>query len=384
MRIPYLDLKATTESFGGEIERRVAEVVSSGRYLLGAECEAFEREYADWLGCAHTVACGNGLDALTLIFRAYLERGDMVPGDEVIVPANTFVASVLAVSRNGLVPVMVEPSEQTYEIDACRIERAITSRTRAILLVHLYGRCAYTGRIGEICRRNNLLVVEDNAQAHGCLFFPDNGGVPQRTGSIGHAAGHSFYPGKNLGALGDAGAVTTDDAGFASLVRSLANYGSARKYVFDHEGSNSRMDEVQAAALRVKLRRLDADNERRIKLAERYAAGISNPLIRLPELGRRGGNVYHIYPVMTAYRDELQKYLVEKGIGTIIHYPIPPHRQRCYAGKGILHMPEPPCITDMLAARELSIPLNTNMTDAEADYVIEALNAFRPTNIEVV
>lgn len=376
MKIPYLDLKQTTLSFGGEIERRVAEVVSSGRYLLGENVAAFEREYAEYIGTEQTIACGNGLDALTLIFRALMLQGKLQPGDEVIVPANTFVASVLAISRNGLVPVMVEPSPTDYELDASRMETAISSRTRAILLVHLYGHCAYNEEIEEISHRYNLIVVEDNAQSHGAFHFPESGGAPRRTGSLGFAAGHSFYPGKNLGALGDAGAVTTSDAEFADLVRALANYGSSKKYVFDYEGRNSRMDEIHAATLRVKLRRLDADNLRRIEIARRYNEEIKNPLLTLPPFGEPGSNVYHIYPVMTERRDALKEYLDEKEIGTIIHYPIPPHLQKCYKDRGILRMPEPPVISERLAREELSIPLNTNMTDAEVQYVIDSLNSF--------
>lgn len=377
MKIPYLDLKQTTASFAGEIEKRVAEVVTSGRYLLGENVAAFEREYSDYIGTARAVACGNGLDALTLIFRALLLQGRLDPGDEVIVPANTFVASVLSISRNGLVPVMVEPSPTDYELDASRIEKAISSHTRAILLVHLYGRCAYNSAIEDISRRYNLIVVEDNAQSHGAFYFPEPGMAPRRTGSLGFAAAHSFYPGKNLGALGDAGAITTSDTDFADLVRALANYGSSKKYVFDYEGRNSRMDEIHAAALRVKLSRLDADNLRRIGIARRYNNDIRNPLIALPPFGESGSNVYHIYPVMSERRDALKDFLDEKGIGTIIHYPIPPHLQKCYKDRGILRMPEPPVISERLARQELSIPLNVNMTDAEVKYVVDTLNEFK-------
>jgi dTDP-4-amino-4,6-dideoxygalactose transaminase len=381
MKVPYLDLKATTESFHGELEATASRIVSGGRYLLGEECAAFEREYADFIGVRNTVCCGNGLDALTLIYRAYIERGDMAPGDEVIVPANTFVASILAISENGLVPVLVEPSAATYEIDPDKIEQAITGKTRGILIVHLYGLCAWNEKIADVCRRHNLIVTEDNAQAHGCKFFPSDGAEPVRTGSIGHSAGHSFYPGKNLGALGDAGAVTTNDDEFATLIRSLANYGSSRKYVFQYEGRNSRMDELQAAILRVKLQRLDADNTVRMDIAKLYAERINNEWIKLPILAPRETNVYHIYPVMTEHRDRLQEYLNEKGIGTIIHYPIPPHKQACYAGKGILNMPEPPAITERLSAQELSIPLNPNMTPEQIEYVVATINEFQPTDL---
>ena len=370
MKIPYLDLKKVTASFGGEIELAVARAVASGWYILGGEAEAFEREFAAYIGTEHCVGTGNGLDALTLIFRAYMELGRLRPGDEVIVPANTFIASVLAVSECGLVPVLVEPDPETLNLDPERIEVAITERTRAVLLVHLYGRNAYTEKIGDICRRHGLLLVEDNAQAHGCLYDG------RKTGSLGDAAGHSFYPGKNLGALGDAGAVTTDDAELAAMVRRLANYGSERKYVFCSIGRNSRLDEIQAAALRVKLPRLDADNERRKEIGERYIREISNPQIELPRVEDRDSHVFHIFPVLSERRDELQAYLAERGIRTLIHYPIPPHRQECYEKSGGLRYEGSLPITDRIHRSELSLPLSPILTDAEATHIIDAVNAF--------
>ncbi len=369
--IPYLDLGKVTASFGGEIERAVERVVKSGWYLLGKETASFEREYADYLGAKHCVGTGNGLDALTLIYRAYIELGRLRPGDEVIVPANTFVASILAISENNLVPVLVEPDPETLNLDPERIEEAITPRTKAIMLVHLYGRNAYTEKIGEICRRHNFLLIEDNAQAHGCLY------EGRRTGTFGDAAGHSFYPGKNLGALGDAGAVTTDDAELAGTVRKLANYGSARKYVFESIGRNSRLDEVQAAVLRTKLPRLDADNNRRKDIAARYMAEISNPAVKLPKVSDRDSHVFHIFPLLCERRDELQAYLDLQGIKTLIHYPIPPHQQECYRRSGELVYEGELPVTCMIHRQELSLPLSQVMTDKEVDRVIAAVNSFK-------
>ena len=276
--IKFLDLQKVTALHGAEINEAVSRVVNGGWYLQGEENRRFEADYSAYIGTRYTVGCGNGLDALIWIFRAYIEMGVMKPGDEVIVPANTYIASILAITENGLKPVLVEPSIDTYQIDDRLIEAAITDKTRAILIVHLYGQCAYTDRIGELCRKYNLKLVEDNAQAHGCRF----GG--RRTGSLGDAAGHSFYPGKNLGALGDAGAVTTDDKELADTIRSLANYGSTRKYVFKYKGRNSRLDEIQAAVLDVKLKHLDEDNLRRRKVAQYYIENIKNPDIVLPKV----------------------------------------------------------------------------------------------------
>lgn len=257
--IPFLDLKTINNRHSDEIMEAVNRVAESGWYILGEECRQFESEYARFIGTHHAIGCGNGLDALTLILRAYRELGIINPGDEVIVPANTYIATILAISENGLKPVLVEPDPRTLQIDPDKIEEAITSRCRAIMIVHLYGRCAYTDKIGDICKRHDLLLIEDNAQAHGCLFNK------RRTGSLGNAAAHSFYPGKNLGAIGDGGAVTTDDTALAETVRALANYGSDKKYIFPMKGINSRLDEIQAAVLRVKLKYLDADNFHRKK-----------------------------------------------------------------------------------------------------------------------
>ncbi|MCM1109701.1 MAG: DegT/DnrJ/EryC1/StrS family aminotransferase [Clostridium sp.] len=365
--IKFLDLQKVTASHAREIDRAVARVTTSGWYLQGEENERFEKNYARYIGCSEAVGCGNGLDALIWIFRAYIEMGVMSPGDEVIVPANTFIASILAISENGLVPVLVEPDPLTFQIDPSRIEEAVTPRTRALLIVHLYGQCAYTGQISDICRRHGLRLVEDNAQAHGCLFEGR-----RRTGSLGDAAGHSFYPGKNLGALGDAGAVTTDDPDLARTVRSLANYGSTRKYVFRYRGRNSRLDEIQAAVLDAKLKFLDADNDRRKDVARMYIDGIVNPAITLPRVPDRDANVFHIFPVMTLRRDQFQKYLSDNGIQTIIHYPVPPHRQECYRELSSLSLP----ITERIAAQELSLPISPVIDDNEVREVIRLVNAW--------
>lgn len=371
----YLPLKTINARHADEIHAAVSRVLDSGRYLQGEAVRQFETDYARYIGTAHCVGCGNGLDALTLILRAYISMGVMSEGDEVIVPANTFIASLLAVTRCRLRPVLVDASIDTCQINDLLIERAITPRTRAIMIVHLYGRCAYTARIGSICRRHNLRLIEDNAQAHGCTF------EGKHTGSLGDAAGHSFYPGKNLGALGDGGAVTTDDAVLADTVRSLANYGSTRKYVFDHQGVNSRLDELQAAVLSVKLRYLDEDNRRRKAIARYYEDNICNSLLTVTRCAERD-NVYHIFPVLCPRRDELQLFLAEHGIETIIHYPIPPYRQRCYeqlalegsaANNGSSAFP----VSDRIHREELSLPLHQALTDDEAQYIVKTLNDFR-------
>lgn len=366
--VKYLDLKAVTAQHGEEINKAVDEVVNGGWYLQGEAIARFEADYAKYIGTKYCVTCANGLDALTLILRAYIEMGLMNRGDEVIVPANTYIASILAITENGLKPVMVEPDIDTLQIDDELIEQAITSRTRAIMIVHLYGRCAYTDRIGEICRLHNLKLIEDNAQAHGCRFADG-----KMTGSLGDAAGHSFYPGKNLGALGDAGAVTTDDEELAKAIRAIANYGSSRKYVFDYCGRNSRMDEIQAAVLDVKLRYLEEDNARRREIALRYIQGMSNSEVNIPSLDFWQNSVFHIFPVLCPSRAGLQQYLTDCGIQTVIHYPIPPHKQKCYEDWNTLSFP----ITEQIHQQELSLPCNQVLTEADVDYVINCINEYR-------
>lgn len=367
--VGYLELNRITALHGGEIAEAVRKTVESGWYLHGEETEAFEREYAEYIGTNHCIGCGNGLDALTLIFRAYKEMNILNDGDEVIVPANTFIASILSITENNLVPVFVEPDINTLQIDETKIENAITSRTRAILLVHLYGRCAYSDTIGDICKRHDLKLIEDNAQAHGCLCQNSYVYSNKHTGSIGDAAGHSFYPGKNLGALGDAGAITTNDDEFADTIRSLGNYGSSKKYVFDYCGRNSRIDEIQSAVLRIKLRYLDEDNKRRKEIANRYEKEINLPDLRITPNGNRD-NVYHIFPVFSPYRDKLQEQLLLSGIQTMIHYPIPPHRQKCYSKFASLQLP----ITERIHREELSLPCHPAMTYNEVSQVINAVN----------
>lgn len=370
--IKFLDLKKINASFEPEISGAISRVLDSGWYLLGKETSDFESEYSSYIGTEHAVGCGNGLDALTLILRAYKELGVMQDGDEVIVPANTYIASILAVTENRLKAVLVEPSPDTLQIDASRIESTITPRTRAVMIVHLYGKCAFTEDIKEITGRYGLKLIEDNAQAHGCEF------KGCKTGALGDAAGHSFYPGKNLGALGDGGMVTTDSKELADMVRKLANYGSSVKYVFDNCGRNSRLDEIQAAILRVKLSRLDKDNERRKEIAGRYSEEITNPLIHiLNGLGEdRCGNVYHVFPIFCKYRDVLSAYLKENGIQTLIHYPVAPHRQECYKDNEMIVLPDSLEITDRIHHEELSLPISPVMTEEEVTAVINAVNSF--------
>ena len=372
IEVPFLSLKDVTNMHGEEIREAARRVIDSGWYLQGKENELFEQHYADYIGTKYCIGCANGLDALIWIWRAYIELGVMQPGDEVILPANTYIATHLGITENGLVPVCVEPDPRTLEIDDSLIEAAITPRTKAICIVHLYGRCACTQKIFDLCEKYNLKLVEDNAQAHGCRFND------KRTGSLGDAAGHSFYPGKNLGALGDAGAVTTNDPELAAAVRALANYGSQRKYVFKYAGRNSRLDEIQAAILDVKLKYLDEDIAKRQEVAAYYYDHISNPLIELPVRLDDAQNVYHLFPIIVkdGKRDALHDYLAEKGIGTVIHYPIAPHKQECYARESwnIPQLSLP--ITEFLADAELSMPISPCMTKEQMEWVVECINKF--------
>lgn len=363
MNIKYLELKRITDMHGEEIRRAVDDVVCSGWYLQGTSVKAFEEQYAEYIDTRHCVSCGNGLDALRLMLRGYIELGKLKEGDEVIVPANTYIATILAITDCRLVPVLVEPNIDTLQIDDSLIEQYISERTRAVMIVHLYGRCAMTERIADICRRHNLLLFEDNAQAHGCTF------QGRHTGSLGNAAAHSFYPGKNLGALGDAGAVTTNDDELAAIVRAIANYGSAKKYVFDYQGLNSRMDEIHAAVLSVKLKYLDEDNNRRKQIAHYYINNINNPEVRMMKEDDTD-NVRHIFPILSPHRDTLQQHLLAEGVATMIHYPIPPHRQKCYPQFAHLQLP----ITDLIHQQELSLPCHQAMTDEEVEWVVKAIS----------
>lgn len=374
MIIPFLSLRDVTALHGTEINEAVNRVVNSGWYLQGKENEQFEKHYSEFIGCEHTIGCANGLDALIWIFRAYIEMGVMHPGDEVIVPANTYIATILAITENNLVPVLVEPKYNTLEIDEDLIEERITERTKAIAIVHLYGRIAYTEKIGDLCKKYNLKLIEDCAQSHGCEYI--DGRV---TGNIGDAAGHSFYPGKNLGALGDGGAVTTNDSKLAAAVRALANYGSQRKYVFKYAGRNSRLDEIQAAVLDVKLKYLKEDNAHRKEVAHYYYEHISNSLISLPDFLPDNQNVYHLFPIIVKgrdNRDRLHDYLEERGVGTVCHYPIAPHKQECYANMSwntpLLSLP----ITEQLADEELSLPIGPSIKMEDVETIVKLINEF--------
>lgn len=365
--VKFLDLQGVSQKYSDEIRVAVQRVIDSGWYLQGMENKYFEKNYSKYIGTKCTIGCANGLDALIWIFRAYIELGVMQPGDEVIVPANTYIASILAITENGLKPVLIEPNLKTYQIDDTRIEKAITSKTKAVLIVHLYGQCAYTSRIETLCEKYHLKLVEDNAQAHGCKYHG------KRTGSLGDAAGHSFYPGKNLGALGDAGAVTTNDKALSDVIRALANYGSRKKYIFEYTGRNSRLDEIQAAVLNVKLKHLDEDIERRKQVARHYMDNITNSQIVLPVIEDWDAHVFHLFPIRCQRRDELQRYLIENEIQTIIHYPIPPHKQECYKEWNMLSFP----ITERIHREELSLPMSPVMDVNEIEKVVDVINAWK-------
>ena len=365
--IPFLSLKDVTALHGTEINEAVTRVVNNGWYLQGKENERFEENYSKFIGTKYTIGCANGLDALIWIFRAYIEMGIMQPGDEVIVPANTYIATILAITENGLKPILVEPKLNTLQLDEDRIEEVITPRTKAIALVHLYGRLAWKQKIADICKKYNLKLVEDNAQAHGCLTADGH-----MTGSLGDVAGHSFYPGKNLGALGDGGAVTTDDEELAKTIRALANYGSQQKYVFKYTGRNSRLDEIQAAVLDVKLKYLIEDNAHRKEVAKYYIENIKNPLISLPDTLPYESNAFYLFPILCEKRDELHDYLEQNGVGTVIHYPIPPHKQDCYKEWNNLSLP----ITEYIADHELSLPIGPAIENKDVKSIVDLINEF--------
>lgn len=374
MKVPFLSLRDISAKYKSELHEAVLRVVDSGWYLQGKESNTFEQHYAEYIGTKYCIGCANGLDALILIFRAYMELGVLNPGDEVIAPANTYIATILSITENGLVPKLVEPNPNTLEIDDTLIESAITPKTKAITIVHLYGRNAYTERIGKLCEKYNLKLIEDCAQSHGCKSVDG-----KMTGSIGDVAGHSFYPGKNLGALGDGGAVTTNDSVLADTVRALANYGSHKKYVFRYEGRNSRLDELQAAILDVKLRHLDEDNSMRQHIAEYYYKYICNPSITLPKFLPHAENVYHIFPIMVSgkgNRDRLRDYLAGHNIGTMCHYPIAPHKQECYS-KAVWNTPQLSLpITERIADEELSLPISPCIAKEQIEYVVEVMNGW--------
>lgn len=365
--IPFLDLHKINKPYEDRFQQKLKEFLDKGWYIMGDEVRLFEKNFALYCGTKHCIGVGNGLDALTLIFKAYIQLGKLHKGDEVIVPANTYIASILAIFQADLVPVLVEPKIETYNINPDLIADKITSKTKAILAVHLYGQLVEMNAISAIAKQNNLLVVEDAAQAHGAMnteYF--------KAGNLSDAAGFSFYPGKNLGALGDAGAVTTNDDELAKTIFLLRNYGSETKYQNDFIGVNSRLDELQAAFLNVKLPYLDSDNDKRKVIANRYLSTIKNTKIVLPEFNGSSHHVFHLFVIRTEKREALQKYLKENGIETLIHYPIPPHRQKALSGWNDLSFP----ITEKLHREVLSIPISPVMTMEEVDFVVSILNDY--------
>lgn len=367
-RIPFLDLKAINRSFEPELTIAARRVIDSGSYIRSEEVRRFEDDFASFIGTRHCVGVGNGYDALRLIFKAWLVMGALQEGDEVLVPANTYIASILPVVENRLRPVFVEPESGTMNIDAEALEACVTPRTRALMVVHLYGRNAITPELLAFAKERNLRVIEDNAQAAGCM------GPGGRTGSLGDAAAHSFYPTKNLGALGDGGAVTTDDDDLAGMVRTLANYGSAHPGHNDVPGVNSRLDEIQAAMLRVKLGRLDEDNEKRRHTARYYFSNMTNDRIALPVMPQHpSGHVWHLFVIRSPQRDRLRHYLNERGIETMIHYPVPPHRQGAFGGTPAQPLP----VTEKIHDEVLSLPLHPLLRDDEVTRIAESVSAFR-------
>jgi len=364
--IKFLDLKKLNAQYEQELKEAAVRVIDSGWYLIGKELEGFEKNYASFCQVNHCLGVANGLDALRLIFKAYLELGVMNEGDEILVPANTYVASVLAISDNNLTPVFVEPNSETYNLDANKLEEAITSKTKAILTVHLYGQNSINQQLLDICKKHNLKLIEDSAQSHGATW---QGKV---MGSIGDATGHSFYPGKNLGALGDAGAITTNDKELAKVISALRNYGSHVKYENKYQGLNSRLDEIQAAFLNVKLKYIEKDIEGRRRVANYYLENIKNPKIQLPKVENQDGHVWHLFVVRISERDKFQKYMNENEIQTLIHYPIPPHKQEAYQEYNGLHLP----ITELIHKEVLSLPLSAMMTDSELETIVKAVNQY--------
>jgi len=364
--IPFFDLKAINAKHRSELIQAVTDVVDSGWYILGEKVKAFEKEFSEYCGVAHTVGTGNGLDALTFIIRAYKEMGVFKEGDEILVPANTYIATILAINANRLVPVLVEPEIHTYNIDPNLLENHITPKTKAILTVHLYGQIAYSEKMQEVAKKHGLKIIEDAAQSQGALY---NG---KRAGSLGDATGFSFYPSKNLGALGDAGAVTTNDPKLADIVRALGNYGSHKKYYNIYKGVNSRLDEIQAAVLSVKLKYLDEENTERQRMAAQYRKEITNTNLILPEVTDEAAHVWHVFAVRTSRREEFQKHLSDAGIETLIHYPVPPHKQEAYAEWSTQSYPT----SEEIHRTIVSIPFYPTMSEENQKAVIAACNSF--------
>jgi len=372
--INFLDLKKINQQYNEELNVAIARVIDSGWYLLGNELKSFEKSFATFVGTKHCIGVGNGLDALTIIIRAYKELGLMKDKDEIIVPANTYIATILSITQNNLKPVLIEPDINTYNIDVNKIEEKITDKTKAIMPVHLYGRMAEMDKINEIAKKYNLKIIEDSAQAHGAIY------KSKKAGNWGDASGFSFYPGKNLGALGDGGAITTNDDKLAEVCRAIGNYGSQKKYENIYKGINSRLDEIQAAVLSVKLNYLDADNQKRREIAEYYCNKINNPKIILPSINNiqhstfnsQLFNVWHLFVIRCFERDKFQKYLEEKGVQTLIHYPIPPHKQLAYKDWNDLSLP----VTDKIHEEILSLPISPVLKNEEVNYIIESVNNF--------
>ena len=371
--IKFLDLQHVNSQYSDELKQVAAEVIDSGWYLLGNKVKTFENNLAAYLGVKYAIGVSNGLDALRLIFRAYIEIGIMQKGDEIIVPANTYIATILAISDNGLIPVFVEPDINTYNLDISLIEQHITIKTKAIVAVHLYGRICWSDELEQIAKKHNLKIIEDNAQAIGAVWNE------KRLGSLGDAAGNSFYPGKNLGALGDAGAVTTNDKQLAKTIRAIANYGSEKKYYNIYQGLNCRMDEIQAAFLDVKLKYLDTENQKRREIAQYYCENIKNQEIILPSthnsklITQNFKNVWHLFVIRTKNRNQLQKYLANNGIKTLIHYPVSPHKQAAYKSWNQLIFP----IAEKIQNEVLSLPISSVMTNKEVKKVVAVLNNFK-------
>ncbi len=371
--IKFLDLQKINEQYADELKQAAAEVIDSGWFLMGGKLTSFENKLANYVGASHAIGVANGLDALRLILKAYIDLGFMAPGDEVIVPANTYIASLLAISDNHLKPVLVEPNTTSFNIDIDLIEKHITPKTKAIMVVHLYGQVCWSNDLEALAKQYNLKIIEDNAQAIGAEW----NGI--KTGNLGDAAGFSFYPGKNLGALGDAGAVTTNDPVLAAQVRALGNYGSKQKYVNEFQGVNSRLDEIQAAFLEVKLKHIDTENQYRRTLAAAYLSGITNPNIQLPIPNNTTYNhekntehVWHLFVIRHPRRNDLQEYLLQNGIQTLIHYPIPPNKQLAYQELNGLDFP----ITNQIHDTVLSLPISPVLSEADAVIIINALNRF--------
>jgi dTDP-4-amino-4,6-dideoxygalactose transaminase len=369
--IPFLDLKKINQQYQNELKEVCARVIDSGWYILGNEVAEFEKEFANYCEAKHCLGVANGLDALILILRAYIEMGVMQKGDEVIVPSNTYIASILAISENGLMPVLVEPDVNTFNLDPKLTEQAITEKTKAVLTVHLYGQVTAMDELNSIAKNNNLKVIEDCAQAHGALYT-GNQNKTQKVGSLGDAAGFSFYPGKNLGALGDGGAVTTNDSELAETIAALRNYGSHERYKNKYKGMNSRLDEIQAAMLRVKLRHLDKEIKARQTVAKAYLEGINNPLIELSVVEDVNAHVWHLFVIKTAHRERLVKYLADNGVQTLVHYPIPPHQQCAYQEWQGNSFP----VSEQIHKQVLSLPISPLLSMVDVGKIITICNSF--------